>query len=151
MDLPNFHSRFNSSAPIDADTVLLSHFRKSVQTFLRRLWASSGPPLPQYVLRQPSSIQCRADEISPNSLERCELVSNSTDHIYLLLGVPTKKGATKIHQNDVCQIKSDREFFQLVRSTYESQRGRALPAMSLKKVNALYFAKVCHPYVGYPI
>ncbi|KEY68892.1 hypothetical protein S7711_03825 [Stachybotrys chartarum IBT 7711] len=55
---------------------------------------------------------------------------SQTDHVFLLTCLPFMKWATKLHQDEVCGLKSDREFFYLLKSSYEAaRRGKYWPWM----------------------
>ena len=65
-------------------------------------------------------------------------------HRYLLACVPFMKWGFKLQQPDVCNILSDRDFFQLLRKTYTENRLRD-PAKWLRTVSKLDFARVSLP------
>ncbi|KAK4215420.1 hypothetical protein QBC37DRAFT_419275 [Rhypophila decipiens] len=61
-------------------------------------------------------------------------------HDFLLLCIPFMRVATKLHQPEICRIKSDQEFFQLLRHYYQAKRGRG-PWKLLRKVKSIRFVK----------
>jgi hypothetical protein len=130
-----------SDATLDSDSPL-SEIAKLARKYVRGIITASGPRLPQYALRRwnmtdpSSSLQQPTPEICNASL------NGSAGHLFLMLCIPTAKRAIQVHQVELCGVQSDREFFQLVKSTYMCRRGKLLPAMGLKKVSALHFTKV---------
>jgi hypothetical protein len=140
-DLTDAGRMSDPDATLDLDSPFLQ-MGKSARKYLQRIITASGPRLPQYALRIPNMLD-HSSSVQQLTPETCNASLNSSaGHQYLLLCIPTAKRAIQVHQVELCGVQSDREFFQLVKSTYMRRRGRLLPAMGLKKVSALQFTKV---------
>ncbi|KAK1673385.1 hypothetical protein BDP55DRAFT_670079 [Colletotrichum godetiae] len=62
------------------------------------------------------------------------------DHHFLLLCIPFMRWGTRAHQPDVCGIRSDQNFFRLLRASYDANRS-GYPWSWLKKVKFINFVK----------
>jgi hypothetical protein len=97
------------------------------------------------LISQSSAAQLPEHNRNKNAtIGKCQTISDSVGvHDYLLLCIPFMRWATKLCQVEICQIKSDYDYFRLLRWYYGSKRGSFLSFLQLKKVNALHFAKAC--------
>ena len=65
----------------------------------------------------------------------------SPDSLYLLLCIPHRKYATRLFQPNLQEIRSDKDFFNLLKTNYHSLRGRLGSVLSLKTLKAIRFVQ----------
>lgn len=106
----------------------ISNWWKSISQRRR----TPNPPLPSHNKSNHGSSEGYACPRTPLSV--------SGDHLYLLLCLPFMRWATKLRQDEVCRLNSDREFFTFLRSCYDNARQRkAWPWM--RCVDAIRFVQ----------
>lgn len=90
---------------------------------------NSAPPLPQYQLGNGHAI------VPGTSSRNHEL-------LYLLMCIPQHQYATKLLQPQISAIRSDRDFFLLIRNNYRQMRGRMRRLLSLKALRSIKFVQL---------
>ena len=88
-----------------------------------------GPSLPQH-----------RSETGSNETPRSAAPNN--DLLFLLLCIPQHQHATKLLQPQISALKSDKEFFQLLRANYKQMRGRMKGMLSLKTLRNIKFVQL---------
>ncbi|KAI0890856.1 hypothetical protein F4806DRAFT_485042 [Annulohypoxylon nitens] len=76
----------------------------------------------------PQKLPCqRQDKVTCSKFGVCSKpsVGFPMHHIFILMCVPFRRWGTKLRQEDICDIKSDRQFFQALNYFYNVQRGRS--------------------------
>ena len=74
--------------------------------------------------------------------ERPRSQGRNDELLFLLLCVPHRQYATKLLQPQISAIRSDKDFFQLLRTNYEQMRGRVKRALSLKTLRSIKFVQL---------
>ena len=89
----------------------------------------SAPPLPQYQLGNRNAV------VPGTSSRNQEL-------LYLLMCIPQHQYATKLLQPQISAIRSDQDFFLLLRSNYRQMRGQIRRLLSLKALRSIKFVQL---------
>ncbi len=63
-------------------------------------------------------------------------------HSYLLLCLPYMQRAFKVKHSHLCRLRSDRDFFRLLRSSYKATRRSFWSFLSLRELKGIYFVQV---------
>ena len=87
---------------------------------------SRAPPLPRYQVENRNAVVPGA----PSEL------------LYLLMCVPQHQYATKLLQPQISAIRSDQDFFLLLRRNYRQMRGRIRRLLSLKALRSVKFVQL---------
>ena len=87
------------------------------------------PSLPRYQLENRSTV------ISGS-------LSRNNELLYLLMCIPQHQYATKLLQPQISAIRSDRDFFLLLRKNYREMRGRMRRLLSLKALRSVKFVQL---------
>lgn len=90
---------------------------------------NNGPTLPQ---RQ---LEIRGNETQGSSTQ-------TNERLFLLLCIPQHQYATKLLQPQVSDIRSDRDFFLLLRKNYQQMRGRMKALLSLHVLRSIKFVQL---------
>ena len=90
---------------------------------------NSAPPLPQYQLENKNAV------VPGTSSRNHEL-------LYLLMCIPQHQYATKLLQPQLSAIRSDQDFFLLLRNNYRQMRGRIRRLLSLKALRSIKFVQL---------
>lgn len=90
---------------------------------------SSAPPLPQY-------------EVENGGAAKPGSSSCNNELLYLLMCIPQHQYATKLLQPQISAIRSDQDFFLLVRDNYRQMRGRIRRLLSLKALRSVKFVQL---------
>ena len=90
---------------------------------------NSAPSLPQYQLENGHAV------VPGTSSRNHEL-------LYLLMCIPQHQYATKLLQPQISDIRSDQDFFLLIRNNYRQMRGRIRRLLSLKALRSIKFVQL---------
>ena len=90
---------------------------------------NSAPPLPQYQLGN-------GHAVVPGTSSR------TNELLYLLMCIPQHQYATKLLQPQISDIRSDQDFFLLIRNNYRQLRGRMRRLLSLKALRSIKFVQL---------
>ena len=85
--------------------------------------------LPQYRLENTSN-------------ERPRSPGRNGELLFLLLCVPHRQYATKLLQPQISAVRSDKDFFRLLRVNYQQMRGRVKRTLSLKTLRSIKFVQL---------
>ena len=90
---------------------------------------NSASPLPQYQLENRNAVV-------PGTPSR------NHEFLYLLMCIPQHQYATKLLQPQISAIRSDQDFFLLLRNNYRQMRGRIRRLLSLKALRSIKFVQL---------
>ncbi|KAL8785902.1 MAG: hypothetical protein Q9195_008447 [Heterodermia aff. obscurata] len=109
----------------------ISNPMASIMTIVKDLAdkKSSAPPLPQY-------------ELENGGTARRGSSSCNNELLYLLMCIPQHQYATKLLQPQISAIRSDQDFFLLLRNDYRQMRGRIKRLLSLKALRSIKFVQL---------
>ena len=88
-----------------------------------------SPPLPRYQLGNRNAV------VPGTSSRNHEL-------LYLLMCIPQHQYATKLLQPQISDVRSDQDFFLLLRNNYRQMRGRIRRLLSLKALRSVKFVQL---------
>ena len=74
--------------------------------------------------------------------ERPSSPGQNDELLFLLLCVPHSQYATKLVQPQISAVRSDKDFFRLLRVNYQQMRGRVKRALSLKTLRSIKFVQL---------
>ncbi|KAI1645082.1 uncharacterized protein F4817DRAFT_193671 [Daldinia loculata] len=130
--LSGYGARSRGSGDIESNNPPLSS--KSNKGGLSNIWRSFtlDVKLPRFWLRK--------DYWEPGKCRRAPGTSLEQEHNYLLACVPFGRWVSKLHQQEICTILSDQDFFSLLRMLYHTNR-RRLSLSWMRRVNGIDFVQ----------
>ncbi|KAI0847673.1 hypothetical protein F5Y00DRAFT_240792, partial [Daldinia vernicosa] len=130
--LSSYGARSRSSGDIESNNPPPNS--KSNKGGLSEIWRSFtlDAKLPRFWLRK--------DYWEPGKCRRTPGISLELEHNYLLACVPFGRWVSKLHQQEICTILSDQDFFSLLRMLYHANR-RRLSLSWMRRVKSIDFVQ----------
>ena len=105
----------------------------SASKFVSGLWRSFQPKSP--------SLPYSHSDVGKDVIVTLAAPAETREVIFLLLCVPHRKFATKLLQPELSHVRSDQEFFKLLKRAYKHIRGRWRSWLSLKTLGGIKFVQ----------
>ncbi|KAI1464568.1 uncharacterized protein F4812DRAFT_160035 [Daldinia caldariorum] len=130
--LSNYGIRSRGPGDIESNNPGLN--KKSNQTSLRDIWSSFAPKM------SPPRFWLRKDYWEPGKCRQVHDTSSEQEHNYLLACLPFGRWVSKLHQQEICAIHSDQEFFAMLRTLYRNKRHK-ISLSWMKRVRGIEFVQ----------
>ncbi|KAI1804824.1 hypothetical protein F4811DRAFT_518549 [Daldinia bambusicola] len=128
--LSNYGIRSRGPGDIESNNPGLTS--KSKKTILRDIWSSFAPKM------DPPHFWLRKDYWEPGKCRQVHDTSSEQEHNYLLACLPFGRWVSKLHQQEICAIYSDQEFFSMLQMLYRTKRHR-ISLSWMKRVKGIEF------------